>query len=119
MKRILVVDDDPLILEAIGLTLEDAGYETELLTKNGEYVDQALHRQLPDLVVLDILLSGHDGRTICKHLKGQEATYRIPVILMSAHPNAEKTAYEAGADAFLEKPFDIDELLSTIERFLP
>jgi DNA-binding response OmpR family regulator len=118
MKRILVVDDDLAILEALDMMLQDAGYETETSTKNGDYVEQSLKRQLPDLVVLDILLSGHDGRTICKQIKSQEATKQVPVILISAHPNAAKTAFEAGADDFLEKPFDIDNLLAKVKRFV-
>src|SRR5690242_3142912 len=103
MKRILIVDDDRAILEGIDILLQDAGYETEVSSKNGEFVEQALQKQIPDLIVLDILLSGHDGREICKKLKSQEATKNIPVILISAHPNAEKTAFEAGADDFLAK----------------
>src|SRR6476660_1763886 len=116
MKRILLVDDDTAILEALDMMLQDAGYETEISTKNGEYVEQSLKGRLPDLIVLDILLSGHDGRAICRQLKSQEATKHVPVILISAHPKAEKTAFEAGADDFLEKPFDIDKLLSKVKR---
>jgi DNA-binding response OmpR family regulator len=118
MKRILVIDDDVSILEALNMTLQDAGYDTETSTKNGEYVERSLMRQLPDLIVLDILLSGHDGRTICKNLKSQEATKNIPIILISAHPDAAKTAFEAGADDFLEKPFNIDDLLARVERLI-
>ncbi len=116
MKRILVIDDDVSILEALNMMLQDAGYDTETSTKNGEYVERSLKRQLPDLIVLDILLSGHDGRTICKKLKSQDATKKIPIILISAHPDAQKTAFEAGADDFLEKPFNIDDLLAKVER---
>jgi DNA-binding response OmpR family regulator len=118
MKRILVVDDDLAILEALDITLRDAGYETETSTKNGEYVERSLRRQLPDLMILDILLSGHDGRDICKSLKSREETKHIPIILISAHPNAEKTALEAGADDFLAKPFNIDDLLDRIVRLV-
>ena len=118
MTRILIVDDDLAILEALDIMLQDAGYETETSTKNGEYVDQSLKMQRPDLIVLDILLSGHDGRAICKKLKSREATRHIPVILVSAHPNAEKSAFEAGADDFLAKPFDIDDLLAKVERLV-
>ena len=118
MKRILVVDDDLAILEALDITLRDSGYETETSTKNGDYVERSLRRQLPDLMVLDILLSGHDGRAICKNLKSREETRHIPIILISAHPNAEKTALEAGADDFLAKPFNIDDLLDRIERLV-
>jgi len=118
MKRILVVDDDLAILEALDITLRDAGYETETSTKNGEYIERSLRRQLPDLMILDILLSGHDGRDICKKVKSREETKQIPVILISAHPNAEKTALEAGADDFLAKPFNIDDLLAKVERLV-
>jgi CheY-like chemotaxis protein len=119
MKRILVIDDDLMILAALDMVLQDAGYETEVSPKNGEFIEQSLQRQHPDLIVLDILLSGHDGRTICKNLKSEDATKHIPIILMSAHPNAEKTAYEAGANYFLAKPFDIDALLDKIEELTP
>jgi DNA-binding response OmpR family regulator len=118
MKRILVVDDDLAILEALDITLRDAGYETETSAKNGEYVEQSLRRQLPDLMILDILLSGHDGRDICKTVKSLEETKGIPVILISAHPDAEGTAYDAGADDFLSKPFDIDDLLARVQRLV-
>jgi DNA-binding response OmpR family regulator len=118
MKRILIVDDDLAILKALDITLRDAGYETETSTKNGEYVERSLRRRLPDLMILDILLSGHDGRDICKKVKNQEETKGIPVILISAHPNAEKTAFDAGADDFLAKPFNIDDLLAKVQRLV-
>src|SRR5690242_17323174 len=103
--RILVVDDDPAILESIRDLLEFEGYQVETSTKNGEYVEQALRRQVPDLIILDILLSGHDGRAICRQLKSRQETRQIPVILISAHPSARVTALAAGADDFLAKPF--------------
>jgi DNA-binding response OmpR family regulator len=118
MKRILIVDDDLAILEALDITLKDAGYETETSTKNGEYVYRALKTRLPDLMILDILLSGHDGRDICKKVKSQDETKGIPVILISAHPNAEKTAFDAGADDFIAKPFNIDDLLTRVQRLV-
>ncbi len=116
--RILIIDDDEAILEALNTVLTDEGYRTEVSTKNGEYVERSLQRELPDLMILDILLSGHDGREICKKLKSDERTRHIPVILMSAHIKGEATAVEAGADAFLAKPFDIDELLKKVAQFL-
>jgi CheY-like chemotaxis protein len=73
---------------------------------------------LPDLVLLDMLLSGKDGREIVRQLKSDEKTKHIPVIMFSAHPSAERTAFEAGADDFVEKPFDIDVLLHKIERLI-
>jgi DNA-binding response OmpR family regulator len=118
MKRILIVDDDLAILDAMEMMLQDAGYETVTSTRGGEHIEQAIGDNPPHLIILDILLSGHDGRLICKRLKGQQATRHIPVILVSAHPDAEKTALEAGADDFLEKPFNIDDLLGKVERLV-
>ncbi|MGA7730371.1 MAG: response regulator [Chloroflexia bacterium] len=114
-KRILVIDDDTSILTSLELLLEDAGYDVQTSTKNGELIDAEIRARPPDLIILDILLSGHDGRTICKHLKGQEETRHIPIILISAHPNAGAMSTEAGADGFLAKPFDIEILLEQVE----
>jgi DNA-binding response OmpR family regulator len=67
---------------------------------------------------VDVLLSGKDGREIVKHLKSQEETKHILVIMSSAHPSAEQTAREAGAEDFLAKPFEIDELLAKVAKYL-
>jgi CheY-like chemotaxis protein len=117
-SKILVIDDDEAILEALDTILQEEGYRTEVSTKNGEYVERALQRELPDLIILDILLSGHDGREICKRLKSDEQTRHIPVMLISAHIRGEATAIEAGADAFLAKPFDIGEMLDKVAKLL-
>lgn len=115
---ILVVEDDAAILEALRLVLEDAGYSVQTSMKNGEVVRQKLQERLPDLLILDILLSGHDGRDVCRYLKSREDTRHVPVVLISAHPGASATAYEAGADDFIPKPFDIDDLLERVERLV-
>ena len=116
--RILVIDDDEGILDALDTVLTEEGYRTEVSTKNGEFVERALQQGLPDLIILDVLLSGHDGREICKKLKSDEHTRHIPVLLISAHIKGEATAIEAGADAFLAKPFDIDEMLDKVAKLL-
>ena len=118
-KTILVVDDDPDILDALQFTLEDAGY----LVKTTEKTDYAEHLhdsggQLPDIIILDVLLSGKDGRTICKLLKSHIETKAIPVIMISAHPDAEKSVKDVGADDFIAKPFDIDHLLKIVKGCL-
>jgi CheY-like chemotaxis protein len=116
--KILVIDDDLGILEALDMLLQEEGYRTEVSTKNGEYVERSIEREPPDLIILDILLSGHDGREICKRLKSDERTRHIPVMLISAHIRAELSAIEAGADAFLAKPFDISDLLDKVAELL-
>src|SRR5437879_5358002 len=116
-KKILVVDDDPDILDAIRFTLEDAGHEVTI-TEKGEYVEN-LHDgngNLPSLIILDVLLSGKDGRIICKKLKSKKDTKHIPVLMISAHPSAEKSSKEVGADDFLAKPFAIGDLLAKVNK---
>jgi len=116
-KQILVVDDEEDILIFLQTLLEDEGYVVTTTSK-GEYVEKLHNGGLPDLIVLDILLSGKDGRAIAKQLKSQEDTRHIPILVISAHPSAEQTAREAGAEDFLAKPFDIDALLTKIANYL-
>jgi CheY-like chemotaxis protein len=78
----------------------------------------SLQPPFPDLILLDLLLSGMDGKAICRQLKGAEATSHIPVILMSAHSQVTQIAEEAGADGWLAKPFEIEALLSLLGTFL-
>ena len=116
-KKILVVDDDPDILDALRFLLEDAGYEVKT-TEKGEYAENLpdTNGGLPDVIILDVLLSGKDGRLICQKLKSQEDTKLIPIIMISAHPNAKQSVKAVGADDFLAKPFDMDELLAKIAQ---
>ena len=116
-KKILVVDDEPDILEFIQVILEEEGYGV-LTSDKGEFLEQLHNGGLPDLILVDVLLSGKDGREIVKHLKSQEETKHIPVIMCSAHPSAEQTAREAGAEDFIAKPFEIDLLLTKISTYL-
>jgi DNA-binding response OmpR family regulator len=118
-KKILVVDDDLDILDALQFMLEDAGYEVTI-TEKGEYAENLRDTNggLPDVIILDVLLSGKDGRIICQKLKSQEDTKHIPIIMISAHPNAKQSAQAVGADDFLAKPFDMDVLLTRISIFI-
>ena len=116
--KILVVDDDPDILDALQLMLEDAGYEVTTSEK-GDYAENLRDTNggLPDVIILDVLLSGKDGRLICQKLKGQDETRHIPIIMISAHPNARQSVTAVGADDFVAKPFDMDELLAKIAKY--
>lgn len=116
-KKILIVDDEPDILEFLQIILEEEGYSV-VSTDKAEYLEKLTNGGLPDLILLDMLLSGKDGRHIVKHIKSQEQTRHIPVIMFSAHPSAIETALRAGADNFISKPFNIDELLAMIAKYL-
>jgi CheY-like chemotaxis protein len=116
-KKILVVDDEPDILEFVQAMLEDVGYEV-VTTDKGDYLEKLHNGGLPNLILLDVLLSGKDGREIVKYLKNREETKPIPVIMLSAHPSSESTAKVAGAEEFLAKPFEMDDLLTLIRKYL-
>jgi DNA-binding response OmpR family regulator len=115
-KKILVADDDPAILDALQIMLEEIGYDVETTT-NGRTV-QAMKEHLPDLLLLDIWMSGMDGRDICIYLKKHKNTRQIPIIMISANKDAKMIAKEAGADDFIEKPFEMDELLGKVEKYI-
>lgn len=113
-KKILVVDDDEGILDAISLLLEDEGY-TVKTTNKGEDVSSTIDVFHPDIILLDVLLSGKDGRDICRKLKTDSKKKDIPIVLISAHPGAEKTIKACGAEGFLAKPFETKDLLRELK----
>ena len=114
---ILLVDDNLDILEAVQYLLEDAGYGV-IPVENGEYLETLDKNNLPDLILLDMLLSGKDGGEIAKKLKADKQTSKIPIIMVSAHPSAKEAAKRSGADDFIAKPFDIEQLLELIKKYL-
>ena len=113
--RILIAEDDTGILEAMQIMLEDAGYEVTT-TVDGATV-QDMKEDLPDLLLLDIWMSGMDGKDICKHLKSQALTKHIPIIMCSANKDTKHIAKESGADDFIAKPFEMNELLSKVKKY--
>ena len=114
-KKILVVDDDLDIIEPLALILESKGYNVETITK-GKLVYSKIDSFKPDLLLLDILMSGSDGREICRNLKKDKKTSTLVVVMMSAHPSAEKDSKEIGADDFIAKPFETEDLVDIIEK---
>jgi CheY-like chemotaxis protein len=114
MKKVIFADDDPTILDVISLILED-NYEVTVYSDGGFLMTDKF--ELPDLFLLDKQLSGVDGLDICRHLKSQESTKHIPVIMISASPNIEKLARSAGADNVIAKPFPIRELRQMIAQY--
>jgi DNA-binding response OmpR family regulator len=116
-KKILVVDDDQDIIDAIKIILEKETYAVSIISKGDEIYTQ-IDTFKPDLVLLDVLMSGHDGRTISKNIKSDKVSSHIPIVMMSAHPSAIKEYIECGADDFLAKPFETEELIGIIKKNL-
>lgn len=116
-KKILVVDDDYDILDAIKLVLESEGYMVLTISRGEDTYKKVIEFQ-PDIILLDVLISGIDGRIICKTLKNDKYAMFKPIIMISAHPSTKIDSFRYGANDFLEKPFEIEELLTMIERHL-
>lgn len=119
MKRsnlVLVIDDDPAIVDAVRMLLELDGFATE--GYSGSDVLGVITRLRPDLILLDVWLSGTDGRAVCQTVKRHATLNDIPIILISAGKDLSESAKNAGADDFIEKPFDMDTLLEKVHRLL-
>ncbi|MCO5936286.1 response regulator [Mucilaginibacter sp. RB4R14] len=113
-KKIMIADDDPGIVDAIEMMLEFEGYSVTTTVDGATVLD--MKEELPDLLLLDIWMSGEDGRDICRKLKSETLTKNIPVIIISASRDIASSAMAAGADDFLAKPFEMDVLLQKIEK---
>ena len=114
VKKVMIADDDPGIVDSLSMMLEFEGYEVSS-TLNGASLLH-LNGSLPDLLLLDIWMSGIDGRDICKQLKQQPHTSKMPILMISASKDIELSALEAGANDFLAKPFEMEELLEKVAK---
>jgi two-component system phosphate regulon response regulator PhoB len=117
MKKILVVDDDLDILTAINLILTRNSFNVEMIS-DWKNIPHAIKSYSPDLILLDVSLSGADGREICSKLKKSKQTGHIPIILVSAYYNLINNLKDCGADDIIAKPFDVTHLLDRINNNL-
>ena len=115
--HILVVDDDPDIGLMIKAILEFNGYSV-VVTERPEKVKALVRSDSFNLLIMDMLLSGMNGIDICAGLKNDASISPLAIIMISAHPNAKEICHEAGADDFVSKPFDIEEMLSKVHRLV-
>ena len=112
----MIIEDDPAILDSVSLLLELEGYQVSTVSDpSGLFT---MEEGFPDLFLLDIWMSGTDGRDVCKFLKQKTSTNKIPVVLISASREIEKSAKEAGADDFISKPFETSELLEKVRQHI-
>ena len=119
-KRVLICDDDPVILRLLQVNLELEGYDV-LLANHGEEAYELATQELPDLIILDIMMPRLDGYQTCEKLKATPTTKDIPVVFLSAkaqHSDIE-LGKSYGVDEYLTKPFDPTALISVIERLSP
>ena len=116
-KKILVIDDDPDIGLMMKMMLVYKGYMVTLIDNAGQ-VEETLRKNNVDLIFMDMLLSGVNGVDVCTSIKGNSDYAGIPLIMMSAHPDAKKICLSAGADDFISKPFETGDLLSKMVKLL-
>ena len=114
-KKVLVADDDPSIVDVMEILLVDNGYEV-LITQNPDKID-VLVKQMPDIIFLDIWMSGVSGNDVCQRIKSNDLSKHIPVIMFSANRDTKEIALQCGANGFIAKPFEITEILNVIEKF--
>ena len=115
MAKILLIDDDPDIRLVMSKMLSNEGYEVETASGCNE-AWQKLEQDKPTVILLDVLLSGSDGRQLCREIKADEKMKHIPVIMFSGHPGAAQKFETYGADDFIAKPFNKEELLHKLTR---
>ena len=116
-EKILVLDDDPDIGTMIKMMLEYKGYSVTV-SERAEQAHEILKNDEFDLIIMDMLLSGVNGTDLCSEFKKDSSIADIPIIMISAHPNAKDICLQAGADEFISKPFDMHDILSKIDRLI-
>jgi DNA-binding response OmpR family regulator len=118
-NRILIVDDEPDIVEALQTRLEQERFEC-LTAYDGNGGLELARAQKPDLIILDIMLPNLDGYKVCRLLKFQKEFKRIPIIMLTARDRAEDRLLgeQTGVDYYMTKPFSMDKLVTKIKQFL-
>lgn len=118
-KRLLAVEDDARLLEAIAVCLEQEGYEV-MTARNGGEAFIRIAETIPDLIISDIMMPRGDGFSLVRNLRSNPRTDLIPIIFLTAKDGRANrlNGIRAGVDAFLTKPFEPEELVATIENIL-
>lgn len=114
-KRVLIVENDHDIREIISLILSEQGYQVINYDGHSTVEMQLLS---PDLILLDEWINERDGSSLCLEIKKIHGLVHVPVIILSTRPNIEEIARECKADAFIAKPFDVEYLVSQIDKVL-
>lgn len=114
--KIMVIEDHADVLDGVMRILEYGGYEAEGTTRFSNDVLSKLKAEHFNLVILDVMLSGNDGRDIVHRFKEDKEIKDIPILMMSAYPNMESSVKKAGADYFIKKPFGVKEMINMLEN---
>lgn len=113
-NKILVIDDDYGINEVLEIILTENNYQTKIITETEKIIEK-IEKFKPNLILLDIFMPDKNGHEICKQIKNNPKIEDTPVIILSASTQTKNLAIKAGADDFIFKPFEMDELLEKIK----
>jgi DNA-binding response OmpR family regulator len=119
LKKILVVDDDPYILMSLEFLMKKNGYDV-MVARNGTEALDIVEKQLPDVVLLDIMMPDVDGYEICRHIKASKKLKDAKVVFMSAKTKEAdiKKGYDLGASLYITKPFSTREMIKQIKELM-
>ena len=117
MIKVLVIDDDPDVRTVMNHLMKKQGYDVETASTKDEAFEK-IHQFQPSVILLDILLSGADGRDICRIIKSDPRTSHMQVIMFSAHPGAAENIHSYGADHFITKPINTGSLLEKLNSWV-
>lgn len=117
MIKVLIIDDDPDVRTVMKVLMKKQGYEVETASTKDEAFDRIYEFQ-PSVILLDVLLSGADGRDICHKIKSDPQTRHMQVIMFSAHPGAAENIQSYGADHFITKPVNTGALLEKLDNWV-
>jgi DNA-binding response OmpR family regulator len=120
MSKILLIEDSKTLGAALKTAFEIKGHEV-FWVSDGRDAFPAVKKNMPDVILLDLMLPHVSGYDVCKAVKTDNKTYLIPVIVMSTltKPEQKERAMEAGADHFIDKPYDLKAALSEIYKYIP
>ena len=118
-RQILLVDDTADIIKLVKKRLEEVGFDVRVAMDGDEAIRQVRSKK-PDLIILDVMLPKLNGHQVCSMLKQDEQYSNIPIILFTARTSEidEQLGFEAGADAYVRKPFRSEELLGQVKKLL-
>lgn len=119
MKKILVVDDDPYILMSLEFLMKKEGYDVKV-ARNGKEALEIVDKEVPVLVLLDIMMPDVDGYAICKHIKTSKKLRDIIVVFLSAKSRESdiQKGYDLGASLYITKPFSTRDLMKKVKELL-
>jgi DNA-binding response OmpR family regulator len=118
-KKILVVDDDPYILMSLEFLMKKNGFDV-MVARNGTEALEIVEKQVPDIVLLDIMMPDVDGYAICKHIKSSKKLKEAKVVFMSAKSKETdiQKGYDLGASLYVTKPFSTRQLLIQVQELI-